>query len=121
MKFLIDANLPYKLAESLKKNGFDVVHTDDFPYKERTKDSEIRDASLEHNLIVITKDTDFLDSHVINQIPKKLLLISTGNITNKALRDLFEKYFYKIVALFVNYDLIEMDNDKITVHEVKKD
>lgn len=121
MKFLIDANLPYKLAESLKKNGFDVVHTDDFPHKERTKDSDIRDASLEQNLIVITKDTDFLDSHVINQIPKKLLLISTGNITNKALRDLFEKYFYKIVALFVNYDLIEMDNDKITVHEVKKD
>jgi predicted nuclease of predicted toxin-antitoxin system len=29
MKFLIDANLPFKLAIHLKGNGFDVLHTDE--------------------------------------------------------------------------------------------
>jgi len=69
MKFLIDANLPFKLANSLKDKGYDVIHTDDLPNKEKTKDNEIRKISISQNCIVITKDSDFLDSHLINRIP----------------------------------------------------
>ncbi|NBC84476.1 MAG: hypothetical protein GVY19_14005 [Bacteroidetes bacterium] len=29
MKFLVDANLPNKLAKELKSKGYDVIHTDD--------------------------------------------------------------------------------------------
>lgn len=46
MKFLIDANLPFKLAKSLKDKGYDVIHTDDLPDKEKTKDNEIRKISI---------------------------------------------------------------------------
>jgi len=82
MKFLIDANLPFRLAKALKFKGFDILHTDDLPNKERTTDKEIKKISVEHDRIVITKDSDFLDSHVIQGIPTKLLLVTTGNITN---------------------------------------
>ena len=75
MKFLMDANLPFRLAKILKDKGYDIIHTDDLPEKERTKDNEIRRISAEQNYIIITKDSDFLDSHLLKGIPSKLLLV----------------------------------------------
>ena len=117
MKFLIDANLPFKLATLLKKKGYDVIHTDDLPDKERTKDKEIRDISINEDRIVITKDSDFLDSYLIIGKPPKLLLVTTGNIINKSLILLFDGYFETIVDLFNSYDLIELNNQQIIGHE----
>ena len=117
MKFLIDANLPFKLASNLKDKGFDTLHTDDLPNKERTTDKEIRKVSLDQDRIVITKDTDFLDSHLIQGIPNKLLLITTGNIINKDLLSIIEKYFETAIQLLEIYDLIEINNEEIISHE----
>lgn len=117
MKWLIDANLPARLAKALIKKGYDILHTDDLPNKERTKDSEIRKVAMDQNRIIITKDSDFLDSHLIQGIPSKLLLVTTGNIVNKELIELFEKNFETVIRLFSTYDLIELDNDQIIGHE----
>jgi predicted nuclease of predicted toxin-antitoxin system len=117
MKFLVDANLPFKLAVNLRDRGFDTLHTDDLPNKERTTDKEIRKVSIDQDRIVITKDTDFLDSHLIQGIPSKLLLITTGNIINKDLISLIEKYFETAIQLFEIYDLIEINNEEIISHE----
>ena len=117
MKFLIDANLPFKLAKSLKDKGYNIIHIDDLPDKERTKDNEIRKISIDQNRIVITKDSDFLDSHLINGIPSKLLLVTTGNIINKSLIHLFDDHFETIIGLFNSYDLIELTNEEIIGHE----
>lgn len=112
-EFLIDANLPFRLAKSLKIRGFDILHTDDLPNKERTTDKEIRRISIEQDRIVITKDSDFLDSHVIQGVPSKLLLVTTGN----KLIDLFDKYFETTIQLNDIYDLIELNNEQILGHE----
>jgi predicted nuclease of predicted toxin-antitoxin system len=117
MKFFVDANLPFKLALNLRIKGFDALHTDDLPNKERTKDKEIRKVSTDQDRIVITKDSDFLDSHLIQGIPSKLLFITTGNIINKDLLKLIEKYFKTILQLFEIYDLIEINNEEIIGHE----
>ena len=117
MKFLIDANLSFKLARVLKNKGFEILHTDDLPNKERTTDNELRKLSIEQECIVITKDSDFLDSHLIQGIPSKLLIVTTGNITNKNLMSLFDKYFETIIQLFDTYNLIELNNDQIVGHE----
>jgi len=117
MKFFVDANLPFKLVINIRNRGFDALHTDDLPNKERTVDNEIREISQKQDRIVITKDTDFLDSHLIQGIPKKLFLITTGNIINKDLLKLIEKYFETVIKLFKTYDLIEMNNDEIIGHE----
>jgi predicted nuclease of predicted toxin-antitoxin system len=117
MKFLIDANLPFRLSKALKAKGYDILHTDDLPNKERTTDKEIRKISVEQDRIVITKDSDFLDSHVIQGVPSKLLLVTTGNIVNKELIDLFDKYFETTIQLFDTYDLIELNNEQIIGHE----
>jgi predicted nuclease of predicted toxin-antitoxin system len=68
MKFLVDAQLPYLLKTWLIQRGHDVLHTDDLPNQERTGDSEIRILSQSEDRIVITKDYDFVDSHVLRGV-----------------------------------------------------
>ncbi len=117
MKFLIDANLPFRLSIALKAKNYNVLHTDDLPNKERTSDKEIRSVSVQQNRTIITKDLDFLDSHLISGIPTKLLLVTTGNIINKELIVLFDKYFESIVQQFDSYNFIELNNEQIVAHE----
>jgi predicted nuclease of predicted toxin-antitoxin system len=117
MNLLVDANLPFKLVVLLIKKGYNVIHTDDMPNKERTTDKEIKKFSANNSSIIITKDSDFFDSHIIQNIPTKLLFVSTGNIVNQKLLFIFDQHFDKIVALFANYDLVELSSEQIIVHE----
>ncbi|NEW84702.1 MAG: hypothetical protein GZ094_20365 [Mariniphaga sp.] len=117
MKFLIDAQLPSKLSKHLQKRGLDAIHTDNLPGREFTTDKEIREISIREGRIVITKDSDFLDSYYINGIPAKLLLVSTGNIKNKALLTLFDSNIDRIIEMFSEYSFIELDNSEIISHE----
>ena len=57
MKFFVDANLPYRLALRLRQLGFDAIHTDDLPNKERTTDNEIRQISIDQDRVVLIKDS----------------------------------------------------------------
>lgn len=38
MKFLVNAQLPYGIKQDLDSIGFDAIHTNDLPLKERTPD-----------------------------------------------------------------------------------
>ena len=58
-----------------------------------------------------------MDSFYVNSIPPKLLLVSTGNIKNKALVSLFDSNIEKIVELFDTYSFVELDNIEILGHE----
>ncbi|MCX5981917.1 MAG: hypothetical protein NTY89_08985, partial [Nostocales cyanobacterium LacPavin_0920_SED1_MAG_38_18] len=66
--------------------------------------------------IVITKDKDFLDSFLIKQEPYKLLLITTGNISNKQIEQLFLQNITPIIELFLTYDFLEMTRDSLIIH-----
>ncbi len=117
MKFIVDAQLPYGIAWILNNRGFDTIHTDDLPEKERTRDNQIREISIREGRIVVTKDSDFLDSHYIKNIPQKLLLISTGNIRNKELFNLFANNLHQIIEMLATCNCVEMDNTDIIGHE----
>ena len=117
MKFLVDAQLPTKLAEHLSKKGFDVKHVIELPLKDSTSDHEIsRIADLEDR-IVITKDEDFVNGFVLRKIPKKLLYVSTGNIDNKTLLSLFDKNLLALINNLEKHDFVEMDNTDVIVNE----
>ena len=117
MSFLVDAQLPYLLATLLQQKGLDTLHTDDLPAKDETPDSEIRAIADRDDRIVITKDSDFLDSYLVKKSPRRLLLITTGNIKNRQLLDLFRKNLDTIQVLLEQHVRIEMNNDDITAHE----
>jgi predicted nuclease of predicted toxin-antitoxin system len=117
MKFLIDAQLPYLLKSWLVQRGYDVAHTDDLPNRERTSDSELRALSRAENRIVITKDYDFVDSHLLHRNPERLLHISTGNLKNRTLLDLFRANWDQIEQLLLTYARVELTNHELIGHE----
>ena len=97
MKFLIDAQLPQSLTVFLKNKGFDTLHTLDLPEKNRTKDFEIAKKANDENRAVITKDIDFLELFLLKSVPRKLVMVKTGNISNKELINLFDGYLDIII------------------------
>ena len=117
MTYLVDAQLPYLLAEVLRQRGYDVVHTDDLPDKDGTSDTFIRQVATRENRIVITKDSDFQDSYLLFKQPPRLLLLTTGNIRNRKLLDLFRQTIESIDELFALHSFIELNNDEIVVHD----
>ena len=113
MKFLVDAQLPYGIALFLRHKGFDVLHTNDLPEKERTTDSQIRSIAATEKRIVITKDYDFVDSHIVRKMPEKLLIVTTGNIKNKQLFDLWRNNWELIINLFETCNFVELSNNDV--------
>ncbi len=116
MRFLVDAQLPRRLAVSLRTAGYDAIHTLDLPNGNRTPDSEINEISIREQRIVITKDADFVDSFMLLSQPHKLFLISTGNITNAALIALLVPHLPAIVATFETNDFVELNREAIVIH-----
>ena len=115
MKFLLDAQLPKKLSEFLNWKGYDSIHTLDLPDKNRTKDTQINDISIEQSRIVISKDLDFVESLIIFNKPYKLIYIAVGNISNRELLEIFNKNIEKIIKSIENARLIEITKSKIVV------
>lgn len=88
MKFLIDAQLPPRAVGWLAAAGHDAVHTLDLPRGNRAADVDVTAVADRDGRVVVTKDADFVDSHLLQGRPAKLLLISAGNLTNPQLQAL---------------------------------
>jgi predicted nuclease of predicted toxin-antitoxin system len=116
MKFLIDAQLPARLARLLVSTGHDALHASGLQDGNRTTDRRITEVADEEDRVVVTKDRDFRDGHLLTGKPLKLLIVATGNITNTALLSLFEAHLEKIVAEFDEADYIELAVDMLVVH-----
>lgn len=117
MKFLVDAQLPLRLAHLLQAIGYDTIHTKDLPQQNATPDAEINTISIQQSRILVKKDTDFFSSFLIRQEPYKLLQITTGNITNAELEALFLNNLPQLAELFEQHALIEMSRNAIIVHQ----
>jgi len=117
MKFIIDAQLPFRLKKWLLANGYDALHTDNLPKKHLTPDMEIIKFADKENRIVITKDSDFFQHHILHGKPRRILMIITGNIKNRKLLELFEQNFHILKNHFLTGKLIvEINNVAIIVH-----
>jgi predicted nuclease of predicted toxin-antitoxin system len=117
VKYLVDAQLPSKLSRMLHAYGLDSLHTDDLPRRERTDDETIIRIADREQRIVITKDADFLDSYLVRGSPSKFLFVTTGNIPNSALLQLFEQNIEMINNLFEQHTFLELSNTTLIVHE----
>ncbi len=78
MKFLVDAQLPRRLAIWLVKAGHDARHTLDLPLGNRTTDGDLAALAAREQRVVITKDADFVQSYLVAREPDRLLLVTTG-------------------------------------------
>lgn len=83
----------------------------------RTPDEVINQISLAEKRVVITKDADFVSTHLIQGKPFKLLLVSTGNINNADLLRLFAQNLSRIVEDFEQHTYIELGLSHLTIHQ----
>src|SRR5438477_3876521 len=100
MNFLVDAQLPRRMTVWLAAAGGNAIHTLDLPDANRTTDEQINDVADRDRRVVVTKDADFVDSHLLRGRPARLLLISTGNISNRALEALLVPVILDIIREF---------------------
>lgn len=116
MKFLVDAQLPRRLAVRLREAGHEAIHTLDFPLGNRTPDSIINELSIHEEYVVVTKDADFVNSFHLHRRPHKLLLISTGNILNSELESLLMSNLKSLAGSFDHFDFIEINRAALIIH-----
>ena len=60
MKFLVDAQLPRRLARLLKESGHDVTPTLELPHRNATLDGVLRSLCAREERVLVTKDSDFV-------------------------------------------------------------
>jgi predicted nuclease of predicted toxin-antitoxin system len=82
MKFLVDAQLPPGMCFRLRQLGHEAIHVSDIGPIDAT-DVQIADTAIKGNLILITKDEDFLTLRMPNRFA--MLWLRCGNITNQGL------------------------------------
>lgn len=95
--------------------GHDALHTLDLPDANRTTDEGILLVAEREQRVVITKDADFVDSFLLMGRPGKLLLISTGNITNLELEALFLPQLDNIVTNLSDHNFLELSRQSLIV------
>ncbi len=121
MLFLVDAHLPMRLvfwryAAQLRERGHDVIHTRELPRKNETEDMNIIQLAVAQNRTVIPKDEDFYKYFILKGQPRRLLMLTIGNIVNKDLIVLLEKNIDQIEADLIDYKVVELSNEAVTVH-----
>jgi len=115
MNFLVDAQLPRRMTAWLAAAGCNAIHTLDLPDANRTTDEQLNDMADREQRVVVTKDADFVDSHLLRGRPAKLLLISTGNISNRDLEALMMPIIPDIVREFGSHSFLELGRAGIIV------
>ncbi len=116
MKFLVDAQLPRRVARWLQDVGHDALHTLDLPEGNATADTKLNSLAWREGRVVVTKDADFVNTFLLAGQPDRLLLISTGNITNVDLEALLVPNLPAIVAALETSHYIELTRTKLVVH-----
>jgi predicted nuclease of predicted toxin-antitoxin system len=117
MKFIADAQLPKTLSDFLNTKGFDSIHTLELPDKNSTTDKKIIKISNEQRRVIITKDDDFLESFIIKAEPRKLIMVKTGNISNKQLIEIFSRNLDMVITMISRSNLVEIG--KINLAELE--
>ena len=117
MKFLVDAQLPRLLAIRLNELGHEARHTLGLAKGNQTSDREITRLADKDSAVVITKDVDFVSSHLLNGKPSSLLLVSTGNISNSKLLGLFEVHINSIASVLSTSTFVELTEAGLVLHD----
>ena len=115
MKFIIDAHLPPSLRPLFVAAGHDAIHTLDLPDQNASRDGKLNEVSMAEQRVVVTKDTDFYHSHLLQGRPWKLVLVRTGNLGLLATKRMFESHLPAIVAALETCTFVELDEKEVKV------
>ncbi len=110
MRFIVDVNLPKYFRFF---NSPEFVFASDIDA--RMKDSRLWDYALEHNLIILTKDTDFYSRSIMASKKPRIVYFNIGNSTLEQLHQYFHKNWKTILELISDNYLIVATVESIDV------
>lgn len=116
MKFIVDAQLPRKVAHLFQRAGYDALHTLDLPAKNATSDEEIIVLAEQEDRVVITKDADFVETFILHRRPPKLVVITTGNISNGELEALVNLVLPALILVLTTNTYVEISRTQLIIH-----
>jgi predicted nuclease of predicted toxin-antitoxin system len=112
---VVDAQLPRRLARWLREQGHDAVHTLELPSGNRTSDADLCELADVRGAVIVTKDADFVVSRTLHGTPARLLIVTTGNISNAELLRVVARSLGVIEEVFVEAALVEVDGERVVV------
>ena len=115
--FLVDAQLPEKLAGWLRDAGVPATHTLDLERGNRTPDSAVTREAEATGCVVVSKDGDFVDSHLLRGRPPRLLHVATGNLSNQALKSLIDESLPAILDAFRTCRFVELSREHVILRD----
>ena len=99
MKFWVDAQLPPQLAAWLSEQ----FHVEAFSLRQLglrdAADAEIFQKSQQQGVVIISKDSDFVELLSRYGPPPQLIWVTCGNVTNRQLQIVFNKTFASSLEL----------------------
>ena len=113
----MDAQLPSRLVAHLIAASHQAVHTRELPQGNRTSDEQIAAIADRESSVVVTKDGDFATSHHLSGKPRRLWLITTGNLPNDSLFRLIDRNLQGVVEALEKYNFVELSRSRLTVHD----
>ena len=116
-RLLIDQQLPSALAKYFTELGHDAKHVKEYPGGTTLADAEIVSTTQDETRIVVTKDDDFLVTHLLLKKPARLVHVTCGNIATRDLLALFDKHHALFEEALISYDYIEIDRLAVIIRD----
>jgi len=106
MKYWLDAQLPPSLAVWLsEKFKVETIALRDLGLRD-AMDTEIFEAARHSGIVVVTKDSDFVELVLRQGAPPQILWLTCGNLTNAHLRQLLAATFENAHDLLVDGEFV---------------
>lgn len=117
MKLLLDANISYRLTTTFNSLFEDCKHVDYIELNPPASDIEILNYALKENFIIVTNDNDFLNFLNLKGFPPKIILLRTGNQSNKFIHNLMLEHYKDIenLSLSNEYGVLELYEPNIAL------
>ena len=118
MKVICDVHLPKRLVAFFADNGIEAIHGSEILDGWQTKDSDFCKYADENSCAIITKDSDFRNSHFLQNTPQKLIKVNLGNISNDRLINIFKERLPQILLALKNEKIIiEINENMLSILE----
>jgi predicted nuclease of predicted toxin-antitoxin system len=114
MRLLLDANLSWRMINTLKEHFDDCFHVDNIGLEVPARDTDIWNYAKANGLTIVTNDEDFVDLVNLKGFPPKVILLRTANQSRLYLTNLLilRKDEIKQLAASADLGLLEIVDKK---------
>lgn len=99
MKLLLDQNVSHRLVQRLSNLYSGSTHVRSVGLHE-AGDSEVWQYALDHELTIVTKDSDFHLRSILDGHPPKVIWITRGNCTSDEIETILRDFHQQLTAFY---------------------